>query len=438
MGPLTAQALRRITGVGASPPDSASGSPTSFFTNKPFDHQPVIPADPQPSFCGPNATFPTFDNPSDRISAAIDWESRQPIADVGSSDTASKMARPNLTLLTDVGRRYPGFPTPLSPTLSAKETYPTPTSNSESRAPTPHLQSPMTPLASPMSLDGSSSCAPPAHRAPYGYDHFAEQMSNIDSVLDRSSISCSTRMASQSPSVRSLSPRSPASGQQALSPRVGMLRHMATQQALHSSSGSEAMSSPRQEYPLHACNARRDSVLSLASTPYSQSVGSASPLSDRQQLALPRRPSIQIANGTEFETKSPISPTGTMLAYTSNRAVGSGLLATPALSEPQVAEYRFWVPCGRRVCGFGCGGVHEGEHAAAKRLFREAESITEQQVASEGYGHHEEGEELDQMSPVESQEKVRREFPSVSFTRPVGEWKRFLMNKERDVSVAKV
>lgn len=82
--------------------------------------------------------------------------------------------------------------------------------------------------------------------------------------------------------------------------------------------------------------------------------------------------------------------------------------------------------------------MHEGEHAAAKRLFREAESITEQQVASEGYGHHEEGEELDQMSPVESQEKVRREFPSVSFTRPVGEWKRFLMNKERDVSVAKV
>lgn len=437
MGPLTAQALRRITGVGASPPDSASGSPTSFFTNKPFDHQPTIPADPQHSFRGPNATFPTFDNPSDGISASIDWGSKQPIVDVGSSNTASEIARPNLTLLTDVGRRYPGFPTPLSPTMSAKDAFPTPTSNSGSRAATPHLQSPMRPLASPMSLDGSSSCAPSAHRAYHGYEHFAEQMGNIDSVLDRSNIRCLSRMASRSSSVRSLSPRNHTTGQQALSPRVGMLRHMAMQQAFYSSSGSEEMLSPWPEYS-NARKARRDSVLSLTSTPHSQSVRSASPLSDRQQLAFPRRPSIQIANGTEFETESPISPTGTMLAYTSNRAVGSGLLATPALSEPQVAEYRFWVPCGRRLCGFGCGGVHEGENAAAKRLFREAESITEQQVVSEGYGHHEEGEELDQMSPVVSQEEVRRDFPSVSFTRPVNEWKRFLMNKERDVSVAKV
>jgi hypothetical protein len=87
------------------------------------------------------------------------------------------------------------------------------------------------------------------------------------------------------------------------------------------------------------------------------------------------------------------------------------------------------------VCGFGCGGAHEGENTAAKRLFREAESIAEQQVASEGY---EEDNEPDQLSPVVSQEEVRRDYPSVSFTKPVDEWKRFLMNKERDVSVAKV
>lgn len=91
------------------------------------------------------------------------------------------------------------------------------------------------------------------------------------------------------------------------------------------------------------------------------------------------------------------------------------------------------------MCGFGCGGVHEGENAAAKRLFREAESITEQQAASEGYLHREEDEELDQMSPVASpQEEVKRDFPRASFTKPVNEWRRFLMNKERDVSVARV
>ena len=201
---------------------------------------------------------------------------------------------------------------------------------------------------------------------------------------------------------------------------------MATQQTFYSSPGSEVMSHPAPEYAHKARNARRDSVLSLGST-YSQSVGSASPLSDQQQFAPPRRPSIQIANGTEFEIESPISPTGTMLAYTSNRAVGSGLLATPALGEPQVAEYRFWVPCGRRVCGFGCGGVHEGESAAAKKLFRDVESVTE----SEGYARSEEGEGLEQVASGVEKEEVRS-------TRPVQEWRRFLMSRERDVSVAKV
>jgi hypothetical protein len=62
-----------------------------------------------------------------------------------------------------------------------------------------------------------------------------------------------------------------------------------------------------------------------------------------------------------------------MLFYTSNRSVDSGLLGVRPLSEPQVAEYRFWRPCGRRICVFGCGGAHVGETAAAKRLFKEVE-----------------------------------------------------------------
>ena len=64
-----------------------------------------------------------------------------------------------------------------------------------------------------------------------------------------------------------------------------------------------------------------------------------------------------------------------MLLYTSRRTIGSGLLGVRPLSENQVAEYRFWRPCGRRTCAIGCGRAHAGEWAAAKRLFREAEDV---------------------------------------------------------------
>lgn len=66
-----------------------------------------------------------------------------------------------------------------------------------------------------------------------------------------------------------------------------------------------------------------------------------------------------------------------MLRYTSHRPVDNGLLALRALSEAQVAEYRFWRPCGRRVCAFGCGGGNEGEVYAARRLFRDVEPVLE-------------------------------------------------------------
>jgi hypothetical protein len=126
-----------------------------------------------------------------------------------------------------------------------------------------------------------------------------------------------------------------------------------------------------------------------------------------------------------------------MLSYTSNRAVDSGLLAVPALSEPQVAEYRFWVPCGRRVCAFGCGGAHAGENAAAKRLFR-AESAVEEQVEDEGYGFEGEEDSFEEMPSAVTKEEAWCNCGSVSFTKPVDEWREFLRNKERDVSVAKV
>lgn len=87
--------------------------------------------------------------------------------------------------------------------------------------------------------------------------------------------------------------------------------------------------------------------------------------------------SIPIAEGLETETPSPLSSTGTLLSYTSNRTVDSGLLAVKPLSEIQVAEYRFWRPCGRRkgMCVFGCGEEGEGERSAGRRLFREVSKV---------------------------------------------------------------
>ncbi|KAL6708232.1 hypothetical protein ACN47E_003416 [Coniothyrium glycines] len=97
-------------------------------------------------------------------------------------------------------------------------------------------------------------------------------------------------------------------------------------------------------------------------------------------------PYISIANGIETNATSPLDPSGTMLLYTSNRSVASGLLGVRPLSEAQVAEYRFWRPCGQRVCAFGCGSGDKGEWAAAKRLFKGIDDVAAQ-LGSEYHGH---------------------------------------------------
>ncbi|KAL5399513.1 hypothetical protein PMIN03_008557 [Paraphaeosphaeria minitans] len=94
-------------------------------------------------------------------------------------------------------------------------------------------------------------------------------------------------------------------------------------------------------------------------------------------------PAIQIANGFETSTASPLTASGMLLSYTSNRSVDSGLLAVKPLSEAQVAEYRFWRPCGKMACAFGCGSEREGETRAARRLFRSLEEIREEDLGGD-------------------------------------------------------
>jgi len=426
--------------VGASPQTSSSSSPTSYSTNSSLSHQPATPADPQSNVWIQYTAIPALDGSASSPLSTSNYSYNQPVLNIGGVHTAvldSKSLRPNLTLLTDVSRRYPGFPTPLSPTLSAKELFPTPTSDYGSRAGTPRAQSPAVRSASPMSVDGSNMCGPSTRCMSHSYEHFAEQMGTIDSVLARGTSASQTRSPSRARSTASIGPTSP---QRALSPRAGMLHNMATRQALRDMHGT--VTSPDLLMPISPTirNMRRDSLLSHtspASAYGSQSVQSLSPRQTFGRAAV-SPPSIQIANGTEFEIESPISPTGTLLSYTSNRAIDSGLLAVPALSEPQVAEYRFWVPCGRRVCAFGCGGAHEGESAAAKRLFREAENINEQGMEDEGYGHGPDEGSLQETHSNAPTQETRCDCGNVSFTKPVDEWRRFLSNKERDVSVARV
>jgi len=268
--------------------------------------------------------------------------------------------RPTLSILTDVGRKYPGFPTPLSPTLSAKELFPSPASETGSAAATPHNFTRAMRLASPMIVDGSMQCGPPLGHQNRGQNLYESQIGLIDSVLagNQSPQFCHNEWQSRPPSralslsscsiVAPTSPTSPTSPSRCISPRTAMLKIMVNKQAFQSiSHGTVAHPESTLQHNLWAIHAH------------------------------PLAPSIHIANGTETNTSSPIDPQGTMLLYTSNRSVDSGLLGVRPLSETQVAEYRFWRPCSRRICAFGCSGAQEGEWAAAKRLFRDVEAVEE-------------------------------------------------------------
>jgi len=319
-----------------------------------------------------------------------------------------------LSLLTDVGRRYPGYPSPLSPTFDAKQLFPSPASESGSAVATPHagspalqIESPAVRTASPMSVDGSEMCGPSRRCLSHGYEHYAATLGLVPNsesahnpAWEGMTFVAAARIGSISPAQlrsppgsqtgSSLSPTSPP---RAVSPRTAMLKNMVGKQALQSLSHQphSTQTSPPTIYPAQPITYNYNTFFP---TP-PPSLTSASP----------PPPAIPIANGLETSTASPISATGTMLSYTSNRSVDSGLLAVRPLSETQVAEYRFWRPCGRRACAFGCGGGCEGEMAAARRLFREASDVL---AEVEGDGE-ELGGDGDGVGRVEVQVRVEKE-----------------------------
>lgn len=354
---LNAQALRRLTGEGIPIRTSQENSPTSSFTRGEFDHVTAANDHVRDEAHG---QLPTFVPSWDRL--AMQCTDNAPVSNMASFDGLQpkpEIARPNLSLLTDVGRRYPGFPTPLSPTLSARETFPSPASEVGSNISTRGAMTPTSQDFDAMSIDGSEMCGFSRRYESHRYTRCLSPMGLIDNV-----ISCSNNANDLhspphsiwgSPRSPSISPQSPVSPPRAISPRTAMLKSMIDKQAFQGLSHNPTICPPP----------------GLEFHPKAKNLSFQTP--DSQYSS---RPYIHISNGTETSATSPISPTGTVLVYTSHRPVTSGLLGVRPLSEEQVAEYRFWRPCGKRGCAFGCGSAQEGEWGAAKRLFRGVETVS--------------------------------------------------------------
>lgn len=301
--------------------------------------------------------------------------------------TSARPQQAKLSLLTDIGRQYPGYPNALSPTFDAKQLFPSPDSETGSGIMTPRAATPIfnpmepTDPVSPMSIDnstklGQSYLDSPKSNAAVAKATDYEVLARVGVITEQDMwnnkyaawkgwtkmklvpeariggiypFSAPPHTPPCSPATTTTTPI-PPSPPYPMSPRSAMLRNMADKQAFQSLSHQPSTvptSPPDFWYP----------------SPPSEYLGSFS------------SPAIPIANGFEMSMTSPFDPTGTMLKYTSKRGVDSGLLALKPLSESQVAEYRFWRPCGRRSCAFGCGGESEGENRAARRLFRSAEEV---------------------------------------------------------------
>lgn len=368
---------------------------------------------------------PSLDGTADNHVATLQPLCSSSVYNMGATSVPGSQpdnAKPNLSLLTDIGRKYPGFPTPLSPTPSAKDLFPSPESEHGSGIISHKPLSPAVRSVSPMSVDGSEMCGPSRRCQSHGYEHYRASLGLIDNILTASNAHNDAIWRPRSPSRISsrsttplVSPRSPPC---TTSPRIAMLKSLIGKQVQRDLPSNIATQFPILELHPKACvpaSARSTTV-------------SVSPRSSVDPVCL----SIEIANGTETSTVSPISPTGTVLSYTSHRPVESGLIGVRPLSEAQVAEYRFWRPCSRRVCALGCGGAREGELAAAKRLFRGVEEV-KPEVRSYRDGFYD--QEGFTYSTPNNKSPIEVPQPSSSLwagRRLVANWNQFLRECERE------
>ncbi|OAL51255.1 DUF1671-domain-containing protein [Pyrenochaeta sp. DS3sAY3a] len=430
LNPLFVQALRRMTSGENSNQSSNSTSPTSQLTSSSFQCLPSANAHMREELHGQLSNLiPGFSSYGHDVSGA----SGGPVFNMGGLGATlpqPQAMKPSLSILTDVGRKYPGFPTPLSPTPSAKELFPSPASEVGEGHATPRAFSPALEYGTGAKFD-EFKLHEPFHHQPRSHECNSTQIGPADTHQPftrtpprpmRPPFSCTT------------SPVSPTASSRSHSPRRALMKSILNKQVLHDLSYNTALSPPP---ALHF----HPSTVNIPSP--TRSLSSTSSFSQYHSTHLPvHTRTFPIANGLETNTTSPLDPSGTMLLYTSNRAVDSGLLGMQPLSESQVAEYRFWRPCGRRVCAFGCGAAHEGEWGAAKRLFRGVEDVdfdvpvgdgeesdgkrqSQCQRGGQGFGY-------DGASEACSSEEGRFGASIWAGRRLVTDWNRFLGGCERE------
>jgi hypothetical protein len=403
---LTAQALRRITSEGSSPTTSVfNGSHNNGFGHS-LDQ---LSANLQGMRSCTSSRLPsamlsldgsqgTFTGPDTHLMEPV-------LSMIGMTTQSQPLVRdrlPALTLQIPTRSQYPGYPTAQSPTSAAKRWFPSPASECAGAAPTPRP-------GSPMSIDGSDMCGPSRRCASHNIEHYRDQ-TIFNDVSDRTAEHVALPgypplafrpeakiggMPITSPPLSTCgsqadSVTSPTSPMRPISPRTAMLKNMVGKRTLQGTNYQPNLLPPY----MTAHTSILPDLTRYVSTSFNPWNLNSNPFALPTSPTSPTTPtspnSIEIANGIETSCVSPISPSGTMLQYTSYRPVDSGLLAVKPLSEAQVAEYRFWRPCGRRTCSIGCGAGNEGEVAAARRLFRDVSEVVEEDEGevSEDSGYH--------------------------------------------------
>ncbi|KAJ4303008.1 hypothetical protein N0V90_001899 [Kalmusia sp. IMI 367209] len=358
MNPLTAQALRRITSEGAPTGSSQNSNNSTASWSSGSSHQLAHP--PAHDLTSPvpprqislmsslDGTVPglkgiPFGPESIDLAPVLDMLGMHTTTDI-INPTTTQPHQAKLSLLTDVGRRYPGYPSALSPTFDAKQMFPSPVSESGTRTLSPQSSGRGLYTTSPISINEPQTYTPSHQYMSSGYGYYTAPEDNPEAKISPTLLFVSHVAESNKSPPRRLAPNRNAESHGRQTP-------------------------PHQPYftsPPH------QHLPTLASSPSSTPPPSAFP----------------IANGLETSTASPLSSSGTLLRYTSNRSVDSGLLAVRPLCESQVAEYRFWRPCGRRSCAFGCGGAREGETRAARRLFRSVQEVRDDGGETDGEEGH--------------------------------------------------
>jgi hypothetical protein len=192
VSPFVAQALRRITSEGASTVSTDSSRTNTFTASSHSDsfHQPQFST----SHGLPKGDLKPYASLMSSLDAFLpNWIGLRPnrggmdldpVLDMlgmhtnasETETTPTKRKHAQLSLLTDLGRRYPGYPSALSPTFDAKQLFPSPGSEAGSGFATPRATTPVSSAiksmnpTSPMSIGSPSMSGPSdsfsAHCAP--------------------------------------------------------------------------------------------------------------------------------------------------------------------------------------------------------------------------------------------------------------------------------